>query len=80
MSVSSSVVSELESSYQSASAYSLFQGATTNGNEGGWYGFKRDAGRESGAILFSGMSGVETIQTVRAIRDYNGTWHFYKFV
>lgn len=80
MSVSPSVVSELESSYQSASSFSLFQGATYNGNEGGWYGFKRDAGREAGAILFTGMDGVADIQTVRAIRDYNGTWHFYKFV
>lgn len=67
------MIIEIEASYQAANDYSLFQGATSAGYEGGWYGFKRTDNKSSYALVFIGSFGL-----CQAVRNGSGNWFLYR--
>lgn len=56
--VDQSVSNQIEAAYQATNEYTIFQGSTPLGSEGGWYGFKRADDRMSYCILFYDGSGL----------------------
>ena len=67
------IIPALETSFQSASDYSIFQGSTGSGNEAGWYGFRRTASKTSYVIMMVGSKGI-----CQCTRNRTGVWKVYR--
>ena len=70
-----SVVAALEASFQAASDYSLFSGATQSGFEAGWYGFRHTTSKWCCCMLFSREYAV-----IAKRNPSTSAWAFYIIV
>lgn len=59
-SLHSSIYQAIESSFQAANNYSLFQGATANASEGGWYGFKHTTAKQC-SMIYIDRNGIAIV-------------------